>query len=85
MHYTCPVCNTENNIDLTFRVEEYICKSCSNHINADQNISKRIVKKPIENVVLEVGQKGILRSTEYTVISSLFANTELTLFGENML
>lgn len=69
MHYTCPVCNTENNIDLTFRVEEYICKSCSNHINADQNISKRIVKKPIENVVLEVGQKGILRSTEYTVIS----------------
>jgi len=69
MHYTCPVCNTENNIDLNFRVEEYICKSCSSHINADQNISKRIVKKPIENVVLEVGQKGILRSTEYIVIS----------------
>ncbi|MDF2552149.1 MAG: hypothetical protein K0R77_1424 [Chryseobacterium sp.] len=69
MHYTCPVCNTENNIDLTFRVEEYVCRSCSNHIDIDQNISKRIVKKPIENVVLEVGQKGILQAVEFTVIS----------------
>ena len=69
MHYTCPVCNTENSIDLTFRVEEYVCKACSNHIDVDQNISKRIVKKPIENVVLEIGQKGILQGVEFKVIS----------------
>lgn len=67
MHYTCPVCKTENKIDADFEIAEYICRSCSNLIDVQKNISTKVVKKPIENVVLEVGQKGIIDNTEYTV------------------
>ncbi|KQT22847.1 hypothetical protein ASG22_13940 [Chryseobacterium sp. Leaf405] len=67
MHYVCPVCKVENKNDITFPVQEYVCKSCSNLININKNISEKIVKKPIENVVLEIGQKGIIDDTEYSV------------------
>ncbi|MCS3530959.1 DUF4178 domain-containing protein [Chryseobacterium sp. JUb7] len=67
MHYTCPLCKTENKIDATFHIEEYVCKSCSNLIDVDKNTSTKVVKKPIENVVLEIGQKGIIAEVEYTV------------------
>ncbi|KPH11333.1 hypothetical protein AMQ68_18095 [Chryseobacterium sp. ERMR1:04] len=67
MHYTCPVCNTENPRDFMYSIEEYVCKSCSYLIDVEKSFSKKLVKKPIENVVLEIGQKGILDNTEYTV------------------
>lgn len=67
MHYTCPVCNTENTRDFMYSIEEYVCKSCSYLIDVEKSFSKKLVKKPIENVVLEIGQKGILDNTEYTV------------------
>lgn len=69
MHYTCPVCNTENKHDLTFPIEEYVCTSCSNIINVETNNAKSIIKKPIENVVLNIGQKGIIDLIEYTVVA----------------
>lgn len=71
MHYICPVCKKENNIHLSFSIEEYICQYCPNLIDVEKNISKKIVKKPTENVVLEIGQKGILNNVEFTVISSI--------------
>lgn len=67
MHYTCPVCNAENKHILDFKVEEYICHSCSNLIDTDKNISKKIVKKPTENVVLDTNNKGIIDGVEYFV------------------
>jgi hypothetical protein len=67
MHYTCPLCKTENKIDANFQVTEYICRSCSNLIDINKNTSIKVVKKPIESVVLEVGQKGIIDFIEYTV------------------
>lgn len=85
MHYTCPVCKTENKIDADFEITEYICRSCSNLIEVQKNISTKVVKKPIENVVLEVGQKGIIDNTEYTVTGIIIANTEIVFFGENII
>lgn len=67
MHYICPSCKTENKIDANFSVAEYICKSCSNFIDVKKNTSIRVVKKPVEIVVLEVGQKGIIDKVEYTI------------------
>lgn len=69
MHYICPVCHTQNTLELTFPVEEYACKSCSNLIDIDRNASKKVIKKPVESVVLEIGQKGIIEGHEYTVVA----------------
>ncbi len=67
MHYICPLCKTENTIDADFEISEYICRSCSNLIDIPKNTSTKVVKKPVESVVLEVGQKGIIDNTQYTV------------------
>ncbi|WP_089754572.1 DUF4178 domain-containing protein [Chryseobacterium soldanellicola] len=68
MHYTCPLCKTENKIDANFHVVEYVCKACSNLIDVSKNTSTKVIKKPIESVVLEVGQKGIINEVEYSVV-----------------
>jgi len=67
MHFSCPVCKTENKIDANFHIEEYVCRSCSNLIDVKKNTSTKVVKKPVENVVLEIGQKGVIAGVEYTV------------------
>jgi hypothetical protein len=67
MHYTCPLCKTENKIDASFHPVEYVCKSCSNLIDVSKNTSTKVVKKPIENVVLEIGQQGVIDGTAYRV------------------
>ena len=67
MIYTCPSCKKENTLDLDFTVESYICKSCS--MLSEQGKIIKNVRKPTENVVLEVGQKGKLDGTEYTVVA----------------
>lgn len=67
-HYICPVCKTENKHEITFRIAEYVCRSCSNLIDLNKNISVKKVKKPVKNVVLEIGQKGIIAETEYSVV-----------------
>lgn len=69
MIYVCPVCKTENKLEFTFPIEEYVCKSCSNLIDADKNTSSRVIKKPIENVVLEIGHKGMINDIEYNVVA----------------
>ena len=69
MIHVCPFCKTSNEINLKFKVEEYICSSCAKLIDISKNTAGKVVKKPLTNVVLEVGQKGILQEKEYTVIS----------------
>ncbi|NIF05338.1 DUF4178 domain-containing protein [Chryseobacterium sp. Tr-659] len=67
MHYVCPACNSENKLDLTFPVKEYVCKICSHLVDVTTNDHTRPLKVPTENVVLEIGQKGIIEGIEYTV------------------
>lgn len=67
--YHCPVCKTENKLELTFHVKDYVCKSCSNLIKTATNSSRGKIGKPIENTVLDVGMKGVLDGTEYTVVA----------------
>ncbi|MDW9380747.1 DUF4178 domain-containing protein [Chryseobacterium sp. JV558] len=67
MHYVCPACESENKIDLTFPVEEYVCNTCSHLIDVAGNKQIKHLKVPTENVVLEVGQKGKIGGEEYTV------------------
>ncbi|WP_419489357.1 DUF4178 domain-containing protein [Chryseobacterium bernardetii] len=70
MDHICPLCRTHNNeIAIDFAIEEFICSHCNNLITIGQPAQKKIVKKPVENVVLEVGRKGILYGTEYWVIN----------------
>lgn len=80
MYYTCPLCKTENKIDADFQATEYICRSCSNLIDIQKNTSTKVVKKPIENVVLEIGQKGIIDYTEYTVTGIIIRKYGSTIF-----
>ncbi|MGC4128010.1 MAG: DUF4178 domain-containing protein [Bergeyella sp.] len=67
IHYICPVCKTENKHTLNFRIEEYVCSSCSNLIDVRKNESKKVLKKPTENVVLDTNSKGIIDGVEYFV------------------
>ena len=80
MHYICPVCKTENTIDADFEISEYVCKYCSNLIDISKNISAKAVKKPTENVVLEVGQKGTIDGTDYTVTGIIIRKYGSTVF-----
>lgn len=80
MHYICPVCKTENKTDAEFNISEYICRSCSNLIDVPKNASTKVVKKPIENVVLEVGQKGNVNGTDYTVTGIIIRKYGSTVF-----
>ncbi len=80
MHYICPVCKTENKTDAEFNISEYICRSCSNLIDIPKNFSTKVVKKPIENVVLEVGQKGNINGTEYIVTGIIIRKYGSTVF-----
>ncbi|TZF96327.1 DUF4178 domain-containing protein [Chryseobacterium panacisoli] len=69
MHYVCPACESENKLDLTFPVEEYVCQTCSHLIDATGNKQIKHLKVPTENVVLDVGQKGKIKGVEYTVVA----------------
>ncbi|WP_292009593.1 DUF4178 domain-containing protein [Chryseobacterium sp.] len=79
MYYVCPICKTENRLEITFSIGEYICSSCTNIIFVNENTSRKKIRKPVENVVLEVGQKGILLGTEYYVI-----NIVIKKYGQNI-
>ncbi|WP_449401600.1 hypothetical protein [Chryseobacterium wanjuense] len=85
MHYTCPLCKTENKIDASFHTVEYVCKSCSNLIDVSKNTSTKVVKKPIENVVLEIGQQGIIDGTAYRVTGIIIRKYGFSIFGENII
>ncbi|MCS3867999.1 hypothetical protein J3D55_000915 [Chryseobacterium ginsenosidimutans] len=80
MHYTCPLCKTENKIDVDFQITEYICRSCSNLIDIDKNTSTKVVKKPVENVVLEIGQKGIINHIEYNIVGIVIRKYGTSIF-----
>ncbi len=67
--HICPVCKTENTHHLTFYVMDYVCKSCNSLIKTATNTSRGKVNKPTENVVLDIGMKGVLNGTEYTVVA----------------
>ena len=67
MNYICPSCKTENTLELDFTIESYICKSCA--MLSEQGKIIKNVKKPTENVVLDIGQKGKIDGTEYTVVA----------------
>lgn len=69
MKYICPSCQTENLHPQTFDVEEYICKSCTRIIQVKSNQAGKAVSKPKNNIALQVGDKGILNGTEYSVIN----------------
>lgn len=70
MDHICPICHTHNNqLVIDFTVEEFICSHCNNLVTVGESTKKWIVKKPVENVVLEVGHKGVLYGTEYWVIN----------------
>ncbi|WP_426480945.1 DUF4178 domain-containing protein [Chryseobacterium sp. R2ACT005] len=69
MHYVCPACESENKLDLTFPVEEYVCQTCSHLIDVAGNKNIKHLKVPTENVVLDVGQKGKIEGVEYTVVA----------------
>lgn len=71
MDHICPICKTNNNqVAIDFVIKEFICSHCKNLISSEGiSVKKKKVKEPVENVVLEVGRKGILYGTEYWVIN----------------
>jgi hypothetical protein len=70
MDHICPHCGANNNeMAIDFAIEEFICSHCNNLVTVGQSTQRKIVKKPVENVVLEVGGKGVFYGTEYWVIN----------------
>lgn len=70
MDHICPICQTYNNeLAIDFAIEEFICSHCDSLVKVGESTKKRIVKKTVENVVVAVGQKGLLYGTEYWVIN----------------
>lgn len=67
-------------MDADFPIGEYVCRSCSNLIDIHKNTSVKVVKKPVENVVLEVGQKGIIDHTEYIVTGIIIRKYGTSIF-----
>ncbi|GAE63956.1 DUF4178 domain-containing protein [Chryseobacterium indologenes] len=70
MDHICPVCHTNNNdLAIDFEVKEFVCSYCENLIEVGKSTPKKHIKKPVENVALEIGDKGEIFGTEYWVIS----------------
>lgn len=69
MNHICPLCRTNNEMAIDFAIEEFICSHCNNLITVGQSAQRKIIKKPMENVALEVGGRGVLYGTEYWVIN----------------
>lgn len=80
MHYVCPACESENKLDLTFPVEEYVCGTCSYLIDVAGNKKIKHLKVPTENVVLDVGQKGKIGEVEYTVAAIIVRKYGASIF-----
>ncbi|SDI52450.1 protein of unknown function [Chryseobacterium jejuense] len=81
MDHICPLCRTNNNeMAIDFTIEEFICSHCKNLITVGQSTQRKIVKKPVENVALEVGGKGVLYGTEYWVINIVIKKYGLDTF-----
>ncbi|HCN49259.1 MAG TPA: DUF4178 domain-containing protein [Chryseobacterium sp.] len=70
MDHICPFCQTHNNdLAIDFSVEEFICSHCDSLVEVGKTTKKKVIKKPVENVVLEIGRKGTLYGTEYWIIN----------------
>ncbi|WP_422694597.1 DUF4178 domain-containing protein [Chryseobacterium sp. Mn2064] len=70
MDHICPICQINNNqMAIDFAVEEFICSHCDKLITIGKTTASKTIKKLVENVVLEVGRKGILYGTEYWVMN----------------
>ncbi|HCM35360.1 DUF4178 domain-containing protein [Chryseobacterium sp.] len=70
MDHICPICRTNNNdMAIEFAIEEFICSHCNTLVGVKNITQKKDIKKPVENVVLEVGRKGTLYGTDYWVIN----------------
>ena len=67
--YACPVCKTENTLEANFQVTDYVCKSCNNLISTENNKTRGVLKQPASNVVLKVGDKGVLDGKNFTVVA----------------
>lgn len=80
MFYVCPACESGNKLDLTFDIKEYICKTCSYLIDVENNKHQKHIKVPTENVVLDIGQKGIIDNTEYTVTGIIIRKYGTSIF-----
>lgn len=80
MFYVCPACESGNKLDLTFDIKEYVCKTCSYLIDVENNKHQKHIKVPTENVVLDIGQKGIIDNTEYTVTGIIIRKYGTSIF-----
>ena len=67
--YACPLCKTENTLEANFQVTEYVCKSCNNLISTENNKTRGVLKQSASNVVLKVGDKGVLDGKNFTVVA----------------
>lgn len=70
MQYTCPVCNNVNQHQLDIRIEEYVCHSCLNIIDA--NLSKKsnkpAFKLTAKSLALNTNSSGVIDGVEYFVM-----------------
>lgn len=82
--HICPVCKTENSLNLNFFAKEYVCKSCSALVNVSSGKSRTKLKEPNWSAVLKPGMKGTLEGTEYTVAGVVVRKYGNYHFGGNI-
>jgi hypothetical protein len=85
MYYTCPACESRNKLDQIFRSKNTFADPVPILLMSKIINIRNTLKKPTENVVLDIGQKGIIDNTEYTVTGIIIRKYGTSIFGENII
>ncbi|MFT3794976.1 DUF4178 domain-containing protein [Flavobacterium sp.] len=73
MEVPCSHCHTVTKLDVAFEVKHFVCPNCQSVFRTNQNgllvyAGKKLQHQTSFSKGLEVGQKGTLKGTEYTVV-----------------
>lgn len=77
MRVPCYSCDTVTDLEVGFEVVNFVCPNCRNLYLADSEGQLRLkskFKNSTDSFALKVGDKGILKGTEYTVTGFLLKN-----------
>lgn len=74
MKVPCYNCNTVTELEVGFEVVNFVCPSCHSLYLADKEGQLRLkskFKSAINDFIFKIGEKGILKGSEYTVTGAL--------------
>jgi hypothetical protein len=74
MKVPCYSCNTVTELEIGFEVVNFVCPNCHSLYLSDNEGQLRLkskFKSEIKNFTFKIGDKGVLKAVEYTVVAAL--------------